>query len=154
LTLKALAFSLFTRLYDRFGLEPAPPGFPHAAPALATTIIPVTQADDLFKTPSSDGGNDDFTGTTYVVLATVPAGERWELVHLEVVATTGAVQLAVEVVTGGTARAIQEALAAYKGYFGAPITLDEGGSFGAFGGGNGADTSRGWSAVFIISDAF
>lgn len=154
MTLKVLAFALFTRLYTRFGLEPIPPGVPHLAPALTPTIVPTTDADKLFESPSSDGGLEDFSVSTYVTFATVPQGERWTLVHLEVVATTGSVQLAVEVAAGGTPRAIQEALAAYKGYFGAPLTLDEGGSIGAFGGGNGADTSRGWSAHFIISDAF
>lgn len=153
MTLKSLAFSLFTRLYTRFGLEPTPVP-PGGRPEISTTIFPVTQADELFRRPSSGGGNADLSGSAYVAFDSVPDGERWTLKYLKLVGTTGTIPLAVVVLRGGVPREISPDSASEAEYVGNPIILDEGGSFGAIGGGQAGDNVRGWNAIFEVSDAF
>jgi len=78
LTQPSKLFDLWRRLYTRFSIEPAPAD-PELGPAVATTIFPVTVADDLLKLPVATSDSLDISASagSFVLAQTVPAGKRW-----------------------------------------------------------------------------
>lgn len=79
-------FEVWRRLYSRFLLEPFPAG--RVGPDVSKTIIPVTQADELFKSPvmqTVDMPNFNGEGTSF----TVPLDERWALMAYDIRRLTG-----------------------------------------------------------------
>ena len=73
LTIPSRALEVWRRLYSRYNLEPFPAS---VGPDVSKTIIPVTNADDLLWAPEVRNDLVE-VGATTVVVATVPAGERW-----------------------------------------------------------------------------
>lgn len=73
----AKRFSVWSRLYERFLLEPSPPVGSNAY--VAPVIQPVTDADRLLRTPTIATVLVSVTAVGDTVFHTVPAGERWTL---------------------------------------------------------------------------
>jgi len=74
-------FDVWSRLYNRFSLEPHPAG---VGPSVSKTIVPVTQADLLLAQPQGRTAVANLTAAsgTYVAMHTVPKGERWHVTHV------------------------------------------------------------------------
>jgi len=73
-------FRIFTELYRRLLLEPAPA--PGSNAAMSPVILPVTSVDDLLLDKgvrNSDLGTYTAGQTAQINCHTVPAGERWTL---------------------------------------------------------------------------
>ena len=80
-------YDLWRRLYTRFSLEPGLPfGNP---PELATWILPVTQADRLLESHRAERTDTAVSGNGVIVVATVPAGERWTIRSLRILTASG-----------------------------------------------------------------
>jgi len=73
-------FDLWRRLYTRFQIEPFPAD-PEQGPGVATTIFPVTIADDLVKLPVAQSATLDIQASAggFVLAFTVPEGKRWQI---------------------------------------------------------------------------
>jgi len=83
-------FSLYTRLYRRFALEPYP--LQDSTAEVSTTIQPVTQADELLrdvKGVSAVSASISAGVTAWVTVLTVPEGVRWRLVALSTFRASG-----------------------------------------------------------------
>jgi len=92
------AFEIWRRLGTRFQLEDQPAT--GMGVHVATTIFPVTQADELLKTAMTQrtsAVNLDVTAGQFVIVFTVPDDERWRLRSAWRSATTAATQMAVRV---------------------------------------------------------
>lgn len=71
-------FTLWARLIRRFLLEPSLLGG-SVHPNVDTTIWPVTDADELLRTAVISSEDTASLGVGRAIVATVPAGERWQL---------------------------------------------------------------------------
>lgn len=82
-------FDVWSRLYDRYSLEPNP--LLKSQASVGLTIIPVTQADELLKQPRSFTETTEASATlnANLALATVPQGRRWGLLTFNVARLTG-----------------------------------------------------------------
>lgn len=80
-------FDVWTRLYSRYLLEPAPAaGF---GVAVAKSIVPVTQADDLLKQNRGEAGSTNIIGTGNATVFTVPSGFRQKFYTFHFSLSTG-----------------------------------------------------------------
>jgi len=73
----AKQFSVWSRLYNRFQLEPEPAVGSNAF--VSPVIQPITDADRLLKTPVIAAETVSVTAIGSVVFHTVPLGDRWTL---------------------------------------------------------------------------
>jgi len=73
--LPAKQFKVWTRLYDRFLLEPSPAIGSNAY--VAPVIQPVTDADRLLQALDIESSTIDVTSAIGFVVATVTQGQRW-----------------------------------------------------------------------------
>lgn len=73
-------FDLWRRLYTRFAIEPLP-AQDGPSPGVATTVFPVTDADELLKIQVANTVqlDLDITAGALVTAFTVPAGKRWRV---------------------------------------------------------------------------
>ena len=78
-------FAVWSRLYERYRLEPFPAG---GGTVVSKTIIPITDADALLKVPKLQRATKVITSAEVSVF-TVPAGERWEIYTWDWIQTTG-----------------------------------------------------------------
>jgi len=69
-------FSVWTRLYRRYRLEPNP-AVNGGGPDVLKTIQPFTDADQLLRAEGARTGNVTITGATAFYALTVPADRRW-----------------------------------------------------------------------------
>lgn len=83
----AKRFNVWSRLYNRFLLEPHPAVGSNSY--VSPVVQPVTQADRLLQTPDVRVTTVEIVGTATVTMATVPLGERWTLSFMEMVLAGG-----------------------------------------------------------------
>ena len=82
-------FAIWQRIYERYLLEPLNGAQP-TTPQVSEVIVPVINADTLLRTPVMDAITLDLdvaTGTL-VIAFTVPEGQEWELVQIDIDGTT------------------------------------------------------------------
>jgi len=124
-------FTLWQRLYTRFLIEPLPAQLVEP-PGVATTIFPVTQADELLKLPSIQLVNTGNLALGDETLFTVPAGKRWGLLGLEAHRTSedrAFDEFSITDVSEGNTMPIFVTAAAALGIFmasGKPLPLEDG----------------------------
>lgn len=90
MALPSKAFDIWRRLYNRFDIEVGV--VEGSAPEVGTSIIPVTQIDELLKQARaivSDVMDLTGAGSLTVPGFTVPVGERWKLFRLWRSSTVG-----------------------------------------------------------------
>ena len=75
--LPAKQFNVWSRLYNRFKLEPLPAVGSNAY--VAPVIQPVTDADRLLQTLDIESSTVVVTSNISFVVATVPKGQRWTI---------------------------------------------------------------------------
>ena len=78
MVLKSLRFSLMTRLYSRYLLEPSPAEESYPL-SVSPVIVPVIMADEVLVDPVMTDATEDLSGAGTVTYFTVPSGERWRL---------------------------------------------------------------------------
>jgi len=83
----AKQFNVWSRLYNRFQLEPFPASGSNAF--VSPVIQPITDADRLLRAPDVRIFTVSITSMTTVVMATVPAGERWTMTFIEMLLAGG-----------------------------------------------------------------
>lgn len=150
-TIPSRALDVWRRLYTRFALEPYPAS---VGPDVLKTIVPVTDADVLLRTPAGQQADGDLTGSagTYVAYFTVPTGRRWTLKMFLRVATTAASLVVVSV--GGVAIGVSLSSTSTEVQHGISLTLDQGDSIGMLASGNAGDSSRSLEILYDEEDAF
>jgi len=150
-TLPSKIFSLWIRLGARFKLEDSPPTGLGAR--LGTTIIPVTQADNLLSTLNTNQVDLDLTASPggRVTAFTVPAGKRWTVYQLFLASVTGNSQLmlvgdpkTVRLTTSGTGDHM----------WSHPIPMEEAWYLAAATTGNGSDNNEECSILYSEEDAY
>lgn len=84
MTLDVKQFLAWTRLYDRFKLEPHPVDGQNLQPLLLPTIQPITDSDELLKVLRVESAFADLSGAagTFTAYFTVPPGKRWEIQNI------------------------------------------------------------------------
>jgi len=139
--LKSLAYNLFSRLYERFNLEPRPVE-QIEQPSVANQIVPVTQADRLLQVlaPQSDTADISAAAGTLVVYFTVPAGRRWTIISSLKEATTANTRIRATI--GGTAMDIGPFGTAESVIVNSEWILDQGDDIGLLTTGNAGDSNR------------
>lgn len=153
--LPSKAFDIWRRLYNRFDIEVGVAV--GSAPEVATSIIPVTQVDELLKQARAVISEAmDLTGSGSLTVAgfTVPAGERWKLYRIFRSATTGSARVRIVdplnddiiLTLSGTSEEIIN--------FGEPFTLEEGWIIGMQETNNGADGAESMHALITSEEAF
>jgi len=154
-TIPSRRFDAFSRLYQRYLLDPGPVQNGQG-PGVLTTVIPVTQLDELLAVPlvvTATLALEPAAGT-YVVGLTVPDGKRWKmrLVTLNNTAATTRIQMRdvsanqrVSLDVNGTTLHVVD---------GVQYLLDEKDTVGALTTGNAGDTAIIMSAYVEESDAF
>lgn len=145
-------FDAFTRLYQRYLLEPSPAV--GSILSVAAQIQPVTFADDLLRVTRLDGveGDISVTAGTNVVYFTVPDGKRWTLVHAFLPGTTSNTKLWVGNNTtrlGWTPSSGSEAAIDMANF-----VIPEAWSLGLQGTGNAGDDERTLVLFYYEEDAF
>lgn len=80
-------FDVWSRLYNRYSLEPHPAIGSLAAVAL--TVQPITDADRLLRRGDIDVSLFAVVAQATVTVRTVPAGERWTLYAIEAGVASG-----------------------------------------------------------------
>jgi len=85
--LPAKRFNVWSRLYQRFLLEPLPAVGSNAY--VAPVIQPVTDADRLLQRLEVETSTVSVTSAIGFVVATVPAGERWTVQFMRVRLSSG-----------------------------------------------------------------
>jgi len=85
--LPAKRFTVWSRLYNRFLLEPAPAVGSNAF--ISPIIQPITSADNLLKTARVRTTTQSVTGTGDKTFFTVPKGERWTVGFIRVSRNSG-----------------------------------------------------------------
>jgi len=145
-------FNLFSRLYQRYLLEPAPVG-DESQPTMATEVVATVDADDILKDMQSQGDSVDISSGA-VVFLTVPANERWTLLRVRKGATANSVRVraAVNPAAGGDS-ALQQPLigpttSAVDVDLSQPFRLEPGGSMRLDQGGGG-DTGVDMTVFFL-----
>lgn len=154
-TIPSRRYDAFQRLYARYLLDPGPVQGGQG-PGVLTTVIPVTQLDELLAVPkvlSASLALEPSAGT-YVVGLTVPDGKRWKLrlITLNNTAATTRIQMRdesanerVSLDVNGTSLHVVD---------GVQYSLDESDSIGALTTGNAGDTAITMAAYVEESDAF
>jgi len=85
--LPAKRFNVWSRLYNRFLLEPLPAVGSNAY--VAPVIQPVTDADRLLQTLALESSTVSITSAIGFVVATVPSGQRWTVQFMRVRRSSG-----------------------------------------------------------------
>jgi len=81
----------FARLAKRFKVSP---GENREPLALSTTIVPVTNMDDILGIPKIDSLiSSESVGTGFISVGVVPVGKRWKFVRCEVIVSSGTLVL-------------------------------------------------------------
>lgn len=149
------AFDVWRKLYARFQLEPGPAI--GSTPEVGTSIIPVTQVDELLRFAAlRKSALFDLSGGGSLILPmlTVPSGERWRLGHMFRTSTVGGTRMAI-IDPDGTHINLQQSGTAERVYEpGFELVLDEGWSLGMGETGNGSDTAEQITAYVTIENAF
>lgn len=156
------AFQIYSRLYKRFLLEPAPAGT-GPSPQLETTIQPITNVDELLRTPKGEGHDSGTIGigsSASFAIATVPAGKRWMLYWVFTTRLTGdnltdAYQFNDVSENLLVTYELFTAVANNNREFNNPIPMDEGDSLQVSMSGAGSSTSTIRGRVWVVEeDAF
>jgi len=137
------AFDVWRRLYARFELEPGP--VVGSAPEVGTSIIPVTQVDDLLRTPrliKSALTDLSGAGSLTIAMVTVPAGERWRVITIFRTSTIAGSRVKVIDTEGVNANLSISGTGERMVEPGATMTLDEGWALGMQETGDAGDTSE------------
>jgi len=149
------AFDIWRRLYTRFDLEPGPAV--GGAPEVGTSIIPVTQVDDLLRLPKlkvSASTDLSGAGALTIPMLIVPGGERWKLVSLFRTSTIAASRIKV-IDEGGVTVNLSKGGTAEELYIpGEGMVLDEGWALGMVETGDAGDTAELLQAHVEVEDAF
>ena len=147
-------FSLWTRLYNRFILEPGPAA--ESRTAVGTTIVPVTFADLLLR--ESRGQTGDTPSITaaasgFFVGLTVPSGLRWHVLVVDFFRASGDNDVD-QIRFGDVSRSVDVVISRFAGaanqstVLGSPLPLDEGDTISVRADGTGAGatvfTVRAW----------
>lgn len=92
MTQPARIFELWQRLYNRFSIEPV---LSDTGPGVETTIVPITNADELLRVSVMEFADLDLQASAggNVPAFTVPEGQRWILLSALVPGTTANSQL-------------------------------------------------------------
>ena len=133
--IRILETAVMRRLYDRYKLDPKGVVFVTMSP----TVKPVTQADELLKTPGAASTSGDLTAApgTYVPYFTVPAGKRWTLKFARRDPSTGA--SGIQIGYGTTSYFFDSLGTSAETVPMDDLKLDEGDTIGMITTGNGAD---------------
>jgi len=156
IAIQSKAFAIWTRLYTRFSLEPGPSVI-GGQPEVATSIIPVTQVDELLKVAKADKSElIDLSGGggAAIAMLTVPTGKRWQVGTIFRSSTTGSSRVVVidpelvptNITNSGTSEEMVQ--------LGTRLVLDEGWAIGMRETGNGADVAELIHVTFTEEDAF
>lgn len=147
-------FQLWSRLINRFTLEPSPVE-DNPAPMVDTTIYPITDADKLLSIPTiaSDATMDiQAAAGSFVVAFTVPAGERWTLLAAWREGTSGASSIMVS--DGSLSQRLTIQDTAGQVFNTTRVDLPEGWSIGLETTGNAGDSARDILALYLVEDAY
>lgn len=143
----------WSRLVNRFLLEPI---HPLVMKTIGDQVVPVTQFDDLLRTPQGVRvGSIDLQASagTFVAFFTVPEGERWTLKQLHRPGTTANSLVALQ--DGSGSYIPLTTLGTTEAIFGsAGIELDQGWQIGMLTTGNAGDSSRDLRIYYLLEDAF
>jgi len=153
--LPSKAFDVWRRLYARFDIEPGV--VVGSAPEVGTSIIPVTQVDELLRVASiqtSELTDLSGGGSLLIRMLTVPEGERWRLGHMFRTSTVAGTRM-VAIDPSGAHVNLQSTGTNERTYEpGFEMVLDEGWSLGMQETGNAGDTAEGITALVTVEDAF
>lgn len=151
MSLFSRSFTLFERLYTRFSIEPGQVS--DVPPTLSTELIPVTNVDELLRTPEAATATVDIQASAgaYVPYFTVPEGQSWIVKNLMRFGTTGASAFMVEI--GGSSVIITNTGTAGEALI-LNLRLDQGDSVGLRTTGNAADSAIRADIVRETEDAF
>jgi len=147
----AKKFDVWRRLYTRFLLEPKP--LQESNAAVQVSIQPVTQADELLRTPTIAKNSEDISASagTYVAFHTVPAGKRWKVTNIVRAATTSGTNVRLNDGSIDTQISVfQTGAEALRGEW----FMNENWSIGMDTTGNGADSSKELAIHYLEEDAF
>jgi len=155
MALPSKAFDIWRRLTNRFQLETGV--VIGSAPEVSTSIIPVTQVDDLLRDPRAlDSGAFDLSGggSLTVTMFTVPTGERWNVHRIFRTSTVAGSRVRVidplndniALTLAGTAEEIVD--------FGSPFYMNEGWILGMQETGNGGDVNESLNILITSEEAF
>lgn len=156
IAIQSKAFAIWTRLYTRFSLEPGPSVI-GGQPEVATSIIPVTQVDELLRDSQVQiSASTDISGAggLAIRMLTVPTGKRWRVNSVHRTATTGSSRVlmidsdgsAVNISAAGTSEEMVPQ--------GESFVMDEAWSLGMRETNNGADTAELLQATLTEEDSF
>jgi len=154
--IQSKAFAIWARLYTRFSLEPGPSTI-GGQPEVATSIIPVTQVDELLRDSQvqlSAATDISGGGSLAVRMLTVPEGKRWRVntTHRTTTSTASRVLMidadgnAVNISAAGTAEQMIIPAEAF--------VMDEGWSLGMRETGDAADSAELLQSTLTEEDAF
>jgi len=156
MAIQSKSFDIWRRLYTRFQLEPGPSVI-GGLPEVSTSVIPVTQVDDLLREGRALIGNTvDLSGGGSLTIAchTVPSGQRWNLFRAWRTTTAAGTRIRIAdprnddiiLTIAGTAEEVVN--------FGAPFVLEEGWIIGLQETGNGSDIAEQVHILITAEDAF
>lgn len=154
--IQSKSFDVWRRLYTRFQLEPGPSVI-GGVPEVGTSIIPVTQVDDLLRTAKVQvSGITDLSGGGAFAkrMLTVPTGKRWRVTTVHRTATTGGTRVLIINKPGVSVNVSAVGTSEEMVVIGEALILDEGWSIGMRETGDGADTAELVQATFTEEDAF
>ena len=146
-------FDVWRRLYRRFTLEPEP-SVGESRAGVGTTILPVTQADELLRTQklTQAAALDLSTGGSYTAILTAGDQERIILISVWIEATTAATHIQFQ--PGGTAFDFDADATAARNVDLQRLTLEPGESVGLRGTGNAGDSARAANVYYLTEDIF
>jgi len=152
-TLRSLAFNIFSRLYTRFSLEPQPVE-QTVHPAVGTQITPVTNVDELLLVPTALTGTEDLQAGAgdFVTYFTVTTGRRWRLRHVQREATSSITRIAI--IVNGTTHNLTTLQTGQDNEYTPDVILDQGDTIGMLTTGNAGDSSRTLHILFDEENAF
>jgi len=156
MAIQSKAFQIWTRLYTRFSLEPGPSVI-GGQPEVGTSIIPVTQVDELLRQAQvavSAATDISGGGSLAIEMLTVPVGKRWRVTSIHRTSTIAASRVlmmdrdnnAVNITAAGT---VEEMI-----YPGEALVMDEDWALGMRETGNAGDTAELLQITRTEEDAF
>lgn len=149
-------FTLWERLYRRFSIEPVP-AQSSETPGVLTTIQPITDADELLRTPTATAFTSlDLSGTIggFISIYTGAAGVRAHLKNVHREATIANSQIAIRIGGSGGVIFYLTILATAEQVWVGDITLDEGDQLGVIATGNAGDDTQAADFYFESEDLF
>jgi len=155
--LKSLAYNIWSRLYDRFNLEPRPVE-QSEQPSVGTQIVPITDADELLTRREINQSQTAAFGIGIQPFVTVPAGQRWKVWAIRAVRASGDRDIDVIAVTDGSnsvrIRTFTATNDEASGMFNQPLQLDPGWSVQFEVTGGTTDSAYAVSVLLTREDAF